>query len=128
MDRADSNFLQRCDEVRCWSGTRDDRNDGSRELPHLRRVYETDLGGRGRQRPISELGTQERGGAHLYSGSPTVVGDTGVAEMIPDQWVRHVSERNLSGRSESGRPRVSPPSRMEHGQNPEIDRVNIHPV
>lgn len=55
------------------------------------------------------------------------MGDTGVAEMIPNQWIRHVSKSNLGGHSESGRPRISPAGGMEHGKDPEIDRVNIHP-
>ena len=56
------------------------------------------------------------------------MGDTGVTKMIPDQRIRHVSESDLGRRSESGRPWVCPASRVEHRKDPEIDRVNIHPM
>lgn len=68
-----------------------------------------------------------RKGADLYSGSSTIVGDTGVAEMIPNQRIRHVSNRNLRRHSERRRPRICPPRGVEHGQDPEIDRGGVHP-
>jgi hypothetical protein len=46
------------------------------------------------------------------------MGDRGVAEMIPYQGVRHISEGDLSGDGEGSRPWVCPASRVEHGKNP----------
>ena len=43
MDRIDSYFLERCDEVRRWSGACDDGSDRFRQFPYFRVVYETDL-------------------------------------------------------------------------------------
>jgi len=43
MDRIDSYFLERCDEMRRWSGTCDDGSDGFRQFPNFGVVYETDL-------------------------------------------------------------------------------------
>ena len=66
-------------------------------------------------------------GACLYSGSSTIVGDSGIAEMIPDQRIQHVSDRNLGRPRERRRPRIRPPRGVEHGQDPEIDRGDVHP-
>ena len=56
------------------------------------------------------------------------MGDGRSAEVVPDQGVRHVSKHDLSGHREGRRPRVRPARRVEHGQNPQIDRVNVHSV
>lgn len=55
------------------------------------------------------------------------MGDTGMTEMVPDQRVRYVSDRNLCRHSERCRPGIRPASGVEHGQDPEINRADIHP-
>lgn len=95
----------------------DDCSDGPCQLLRPRVVDKPNLmENKESQRPSSELGSGTR--IDLYGRSSTIMSDRGIAEVVPNQRIRYASKSDLSGDSESCRPRVCPATSVEHGKNP----------